>query len=263
MPSVLSRILAACVVVLSAVGVARADTTWASTATKALSLRNATALGPMPADMPVKIAVAVQGRNIGQLGAFAKSVSTPGNPAFGRYLTSAQYLQTYAPTAAQAQQVADYLKSKGFKQVTILPNRLLVTARGTASMASAAFHPSLSMFPQFGRTVYANTTDAQVPSSLSGIATAVLGLNNFKMQHFIGPPGVPPTIFSRGYGPADFQKAYGADGTPDGGKTTIAIFTAGNVSKVPNDLRNFENEFGLPHVPVQVIPNRLGVAPDP
>src|SRR5260221_21081 len=86
-----SRILAASVLLLSAVGAARAGTTWAPTATKSLQLVNASLIGAMPANMPVKVAVAVQGRNVSQLGAFARNASTPGNPAFGRYLTSAQY----------------------------------------------------------------------------------------------------------------------------------------------------------------------------
>ncbi|HEY0784228.1 MAG TPA: S53 family peptidase, partial [Acidobacteriaceae bacterium] len=132
-----------------------------------------------------------------------------------------------------------------------------ITAAGTASTVGAAFNTGFEEFSQFGKDVFGNTRTAQVPSALGGIVSAVLGLNNIgQMRSTLQLPSAPQYAVS--YTPAQFQTIYYATGEPAATNATIAIMAEGNLTGVVNDLRLAEKGFGLPQVPVTIVP--VGVA---
>ncbi|HUI81672.1 MAG TPA: S53 family peptidase [Bryobacteraceae bacterium] len=237
---------------------------WTSTATKGLgtALTNAVSLGPLPASTPLHIAVALRLNNRSGLENYVAAIQNPSNSQFGSSLTVDQFVASYAPTSSQVQQVSAYLSSLGFSNIQAEPNNLFVTADGTAAQAGSAFHTSIVQFDQAGRTVYANSTDAQMPASLSSTVLAVLGLTNAAVMttpiHVQTPSttvGVPAVHF---YSPNNFWTVYDVGLTPTGSKTTIAIFAEGDLTQVIKDLRIAESENHLPQVPVQVI--QVGLA---
>lgn len=240
-----------------------ADSPWVTTATKALGpkLVSAVPQGPANAATPLHVVVGLNLRNKAQLSNYIQHITTPGDPLFGTYLTSAAFMASYAPTAAQAQSVQAYLQSAGFTHVQIEPNNLLVTADGTVATAQAAFNTQIAQYQQFGETVYANTQDAQVPAALGGTVSAVLGLSNVnKLQPALHqgsrsstsfPGGVPNTPTS--LSPQDFWKAYNVGNVPKADGTTIAIITEGDMGPILSDLKKFEATYGLATVPVTVV----------
>lgn len=145
---------------------------------------------------------------------------TPGNSLFGTSLTVDQFVTQFAPTAAQVETVENYLSSHGFNNLQVEPNNLIVQADGTAEQAEAAFNTKLSSFTRNGKAVFANITDAQVPSSLNGLVIAVLGLNNIAALHTnmvkkgTDPctfPGCPtPSVTNDTFTPQQYQIAYNA-----------------------------------------------------
>jgi subtilase family serine protease len=171
---------------------------WANTATQAFKLYTGPAttdLGALPASKQLSINLALQMHNAAQLKSLVASGQTIGD---------AQFLATYAPTQAETQQAISYLTSMGFTNVAADPNRLLVSARGTAAQIDKAFNTSLHLFSAGSSQIYGNTTPALVPSNLGGIVVAVLGLNNVQAQTFIrytastqqqgtAPPNPAPT----------------------------------------------------------------------
>ena len=58
-------------------------------------------------------------------------------------MTQAEFMDRHAPTAEQARRVADYLTAQGFTHIEIAPNRLLVSADGTAGTVKGAFRAEL------------------------------------------------------------------------------------------------------------------------
>jgi pseudomonalisin len=231
---------------------ASAATGWSATATRAQTLLRATDLGREPGTTPVHVVAALNLRDAAGLRSAVAS---------GTVLTHAQFRAAHAPTAAQAQSVEAYLTAKGFTHVTVASNRLLVSANGNVARASAAFGTVIERFRQNGHVVLQTTTAARVPSSLGGVVTAVLGLNNLHAVHthsvVAEDPPVSCTTASAGipctYSPKGFWKAYDAVGAPDGSATKIAIFTAGDLTGVPADLRTEEAAAGLPQVPLTVV----------
>jgi len=236
------------------------STAWVSTATQGISLSqltNALDLGPAATSQPLTVRVALNIQNKAGLLAQVKAASDPTSASYGQFLTPAQFTASYAPSSSQVAQVVSYLKGAGFSNVVVEPNNLLVSADGTAQMAEAAFNTGFEQFSQFGVTVLGNTSAAQVPASLSGLVSAVLGLNTIgKMKPTIALPTAPQYLVS--YDPAQFQQIYGATGVAPASKASIAIMAEGDVTGVVSDLRIAEKAFGLPQVPVKVV--QVGLA---
>lgn len=223
---------------------------WSATSTQGVTVANASDLGALAGSQAITVRVALAVNNEDAL---AKAVAS------GQKFTDAQLLSTYAPTSAQVDAVTTYLQSKGFKNITAAPNHLLVSADGTAAQAQAAFDTTLHAFSLSGANVYANVTPAYVPTSLSGIVVAVLGLNN-AAKMAAGPTACFPTDPAPSGVPCvrDFdahaaQTYYDAGNTPAASNTTMGIITEGNVSQTVADLAYAEQVQGLPQVPVTVV----------
>lgn len=256
-----SAMLVAAATLFASAALAQAQ--WANTSTQGISpsqLVQATDLGPVAGDQAITVRVALALQNKQALENYVESVNDPSSAMYGQALTPAQFAASYAPSSARVQQVVSYLQSQGFTNIAVEPNNLLISADGTVAEANAAFHTTIEQFAQAATTVYGNVTPAQVPSSLSGLVVAVLGLNTIgKMQLPLmtrAQVTVPEYIVS--YNPQQFWQIYGATGVPAASKATVAVMAEGDVTVPTSDLRIAENAWGLPQVPVTVV--QVGVA---
>ncbi len=232
--------------------------------------------GPVSTIMPMTIEVGLALRNRPALNQYVHDINTRGNASYGQSLTPAQFLAAYGPTSAQVQAVTTYLTQKGLTNLQVEPNNMFITAHGYAALVETAFNTQIHSFTLTlgGRTqtAYANTTDAQVPSSLGGIVAAVLGLNNasrlstplhLKTAATAAPTPAPPvtTANLNGFHPPEYAKIYDAAGVPTGSNTSTAVFAEGDLTQVMKDLRQEETADGLPAVPYSVVPVGFG-SPD-
>jgi subtilase family serine protease len=259
---------------------------WATTGTQAVNLANAVDLGALPPSQVLTVRVGLALRNQSQLQSIVGS---------GQTVDPGTFQSTYAPTSAQVQQVTSYLQSQGFSSIVTEPNNLIVSATGTAAQAQTAFNTTLHSFSMNGTTVWGNTSNAYVPSSLGGIVVAVLGLSNEQAMaatpHHApqptpvpsptptpGPPSPcslygleivgfptgpvpdPSTQYgcTRNYYPADYWRAYDAVNAPAGSNANVAIMTAGQLGDAVSNLRKNESSDGLAQVPVVI--KQVGVA---
>jgi pseudomonalisin len=288
--------LLACAALLGYSAGAQAQSGWASTATQGFTLGNFTnsvsvqSIGPLPATTTLHVLVGLSLQNQTLLNNAILAVNTPGNSSYGKYLTPARFAASYAPSSSQVQAVEAYLGSMGFSNISAASNNMYVSAYGTAAVIEAAFNTPLWQYQISGpnnepaRTVYANTQTAQVPSNLGGIVIAVVGLENIDTMHTglgtwpsaapapsltteqpVPTPTTPANPVS--FAPQNFWQVYGVGSIPAASNTTIAIFAEGNLAGIlpdpsnptgPSDLRQFESEYGLPQVPVQIVQVGLG-----
>jgi subtilase family serine protease len=234
---------------------AHASSAWANTATQVTPVpANVIAL-PIDPGRQMHVVIGLVPRNKPGLDALVVAVSTPGNPQFGQTITPAQFLADYAPSTANLDAVESYLQRLGFGNVEVSGNRLTVSAYGSAETVENAFNTSLVTFQYGGRNVFANTSPAQVPSSLAGIVSAVVGLQDFGVMTLPIVPSTPQNpITTPPYSGPEYQIAYDAGKTPSGYNTAIGIVTEGDLAQVPKDLRQYENEFHLPQVAYQIVP---------
>ncbi len=235
---------------------------WVSTGTASIdpvSIAGAVLGGAVPASQPLTVRLGLQMQNKAALLALVEAASDPASATYGQFLTPKQFADGYAPTKAQANSVVGYLRGAGFTNIVVEPNRLLVSADGTAAMAQAAFNTALQQVVVGGHTLFVNTLPAQVPLSLRGVVSAVLGLNTVgRMASTIALP-LPQYLVS--YTPTQFQTIYGATAVKPASRASIAIMAEGDMTGVLSDLRIAETAFGLPQVPVTVV--QVGVpSPD-
>jgi pseudomonalisin len=268
--------------------------TWVSTSTKAVApvLNNATPVGALASSTPMHIVVGMKVRNPEQIQPTLRRMLTPGDPLYGTSFTVDQFVQQFAPSSAQVTAVENYLSSYGFKNIALSENSLLIEADGTAGEVETAFNTGLATYSQNGKTIFANTMDAQVPSSLAPTVLAVLGLSNISGFHSdirkLTDPCTgtcpPPDPSNETFGAQQYQIAYDAayPGTTTtatnlkqkvtpGCNTAIGIITEGDVGTVSpkaphgpgdpsssstgviHDLYLYEQLYKLPGVPVTIV----------
>ncbi|MBU6420844.1 MAG: S8/S53 family peptidase [Gammaproteobacteria bacterium] len=179
-------------------------------------------------------------------------------------LTPTQFTADYAPTLAQAQEVAAFMRSAGFINITISPNHLLVSGDANAGVVASAFHTRfVQVLTPHGRHAFANSSDIYIPASLQSSVNAVLGLQTvYEMHSLIVHAHNPSTsgLFSPltsgsevGHNPTEFPTIYGANGLASASSVPVGIITAGSMAQVETDLQYFTSVNGLPSVNVTVV----------
>ena len=233
-----------------------ARSAWVATRTQAVHLTGSL-LGNAPAATRLQISVALPLRDTSRINSLIESRTV---------LTRAQAQAQFSPTASTAAAVARYLASRGFTNLAIAPDRLLVSGQATVAQAEKAFDTTIASYRLNGQTVLANTSAAQVPAALAGKVAAVLGLSNVPMglphltaaKHTVATGVVPAASGSpdlTGFTPQAVQHAYQADGMPAATGIETAIIAAGDMTPTIKDLRGAEKYFGFPQVAVNVIPD--------
>ncbi len=228
-------------------------------------LSHARQVGAPAARSTVSFGVLLSMRNSAAAQSQLQALSEPSSASYGRWLTNAQFNARYAPTSASVRAVRSWLRSQGFTVTKTLPSGMLVSANGTAAQIEKTFGTQLNTYKVDGKTVRANATALSLPAgTLAAVVSAVAGVVGVDQGSALkqpadtlpGPPegaryGVPPcssyfgqkiaydkpAAYGRkqpyavcGYGPQQFQSAYGV--TPllrsgiNGRGITVAITDA-------------------------------------
>jgi xanthomonalisin len=221
-------------------------------------------VGPLAASQPMHIEVALKLRNQAQLHSFLQAAHSPSLLIAQRTMSGQQFVADHSPTQDQANAVADYLRRAGFSNVRIAPNRLLVSADGTADVATAAFGtPFAKVRDRHGRAAYMNTGDVRVPAALQGTVLSVIGLQDVHRPHTfvkLRSSGLSPQSVT-GHNPIDFSAIYGGAGVQNAAGVTVGIITQGKITQTITDLNTFTSNNGLPAVTTQTI-NTNGTSSD-
>ncbi|MBC7404535.1 MAG: pre-peptidase C-terminal domain-containing protein [Cytophaga sp.] len=230
-------------------GAAQAEQ-WVSTATKVPRLPNTvSAMALMQAGAPTHVVVSLKLRNQASLDALTNNIISGGN---AKPISSAEFMKTYAPTAAQVQAIVDHMSKSGFTNITVADNRMLVSGDGSAASVKTGFNTDLRNFNVNGRTAIANSSDAAVPQSLGGIVLAVHGLQTIYLHHTMAKP-LTTTMSSTGHNPTEFSSIYNASGLPSATNATIGIITQGSMTQTIADLKTFTSNAGYPSVNVSTV----------
>ncbi|WP_244105541.1 protease pro-enzyme activation domain-containing protein [Burkholderia ambifaria] len=227
---------------------------------------NAVSAAPMSATAPVHVALVLKLNDEAGLNRFIEHARTPGSAGFGAVLTSAQIAAQYAPTTAQVATVKAYLASKGFTNIKVADNNMIVEADAPAGVISGVFQTTLVPVAMAdGTSTHINTAPETVPDAISGVVRGVLGLDtatrlrpNFvRASNAAAAPtaNASPTIsaVTVGHNPTQFPGIYSVGSTPTAANTTIGIIAEGDVTQPIIDLATFESHNQLPAVPVSVI----------
>jgi len=123
---------------------------------------------------------------------FLKTVQNPLSPMYRRYLSPQEQADRFGPSRQAYDEVAAWLRRKGFTVMEGSANRLTVTVRGTRRYAEKAFKMRIGDYRLGDRTFYANDRDPAIPAPIARYVQAVIGLSNTASPtspNKIGSPG--------------------------------------------------------------------------
>jgi subtilase family serine protease len=242
-----------------------ASGTFVALAQHATALRQGDVVqGALPASQPLDIVVALKLRNQDQLHSFIADAKTSKLSMVPHTLTRDQFTASYGPTVAEAAKVAAWLKSAGFTNVTIAPNRLTVSATGRADSAQAAFKTTLAQVKTHdGRSAFMNTGDVQIPAALQDSVLSIVGLQTVHQAHTFAKrlQSGYSTQAVTGHNPVEFSSIYGGTGVATAATVTVGIVTQGKITQTVTDLNSFTSQNGLTTVTTQTV-NTNGTGSD-
>ncbi|MFF7372580.1 S53 family peptidase [Streptomyces tricolor] len=180
--------------------------------------------GATPDSARVEARVYLAGRDRAGLAAYARAVSDPGSPQYGKYLSAEKAQARFGATEAQVAAVTSWLKSAGLTVTAVTPHYVAVS--GDVAATERAFGTQLHDFAKGAKTYRAPARTASVPAALKDAVLTVTGLDNapHKAHHDDRLP--PPDAVFKNSGP--FSSYYGsnvATGLPDayGSKVPYAV----------------------------------------
>ncbi|MFS4092913.1 protease pro-enzyme activation domain-containing protein [Streptomyces sp. AF1A] len=155
----------------------------------------------------VKARVYLAGKDAAGLAAYAKAVSDPSSPLYGKYLSAKKAQARFGATKAQVTAVKSWLTSAGLKVTEVTSHYVAVS--GDVAAAEKAFGTQLHNFAKGSKTYRAPAQSASVPQGLKGAILTVTGLDNapHKANHDDQLP--PPDAVFKNAGP--FSSYYGSN----------------------------------------------------
>ncbi|MFF9812570.1 protease pro-enzyme activation domain-containing protein [Streptomyces sp. NPDC014006] len=155
----------------------------------------------------VSARVYLAGRDAAGLAAYARAVSDPSSPQYGKHLSARQTQARFGATAAQVAAVKSWLTSAGLKVTSVSAHYVAVS--GDVAAAEKAFGTQLHNYAKGGATYRAPVSTASVPEGVRDAVLTVTGLDNapHKASHKDQLP--PPDAVFRNSGP--FSSYYGSN----------------------------------------------------
>ena len=214
--------------------------------TKATTLnRGDVVKSAVPLTRPVHVTVTLKLRDEAGMKTFLSQ------PSHG--VMSHAQLANHLPTQAQAQAVANYLKSAGFSNIKISANRMLVNATGTAAAVQTAFKtPLVSVHTKDGRSAFANSAAIQIPASLRGTVQAVLGLQTVYKAHTMTQTNAT-RVGVGGHYPQEFADIYDSSSLPPATDVDVGVWGWGSMEQTVTDLNDFTSSSGISAGTVNVV----------
>lgn len=213
----------------------------------------------LPATAAHHVEVALKLRNERDLDQFIADIHDRNSGRFGQSMSQEEFMTNHAPTQAHVDAVITHLKSAGYKNISVAPNRLLIGADGTVATAKRAFQTDIRHVRIEGRTdAYANVNSARVPAHLNNIVLSVLGMQNVSVVHTMNAraeqsPDIGVAATAHGFNPTAFSSIYGGTGVATAAGVTVGIIAEGNISNTIKDLNTFTAQNGLATVTTQTV----------
>lgn len=116
------------------------------------------------------------------LKALADDILEDPNPT-RRWLSHEEFKERFAPLPEKVDLVRAYLERVGLTIVSVDPDNLWVTAKGSAANVQAAFTVEMRNYRVDGRLVRANTAEPTLSEDLADTVALVGGLNDRSVKH--------------------------------------------------------------------------------
>ncbi|MGW0764733.1 S53 family peptidase [Streptomyces sp. NPDC002676] len=151
--------------------------------------------------------VYLAGRDAAGLAAYAKAVSDPSSPLYGKYLNAKKTQARFGATKAQVAAVKSWLKSAGLTVTGVTAH--YVSVSGDVAAAEKAFGTQLHNYAKGSKVYRAPAKTASVPAGLKGAVLTVTGLDTAPHKSTHDDQLPPPDAVFKNSGP--FSSYYGSN----------------------------------------------------
>lgn len=150
----------------------------------------------------LRLVLNVRPPHLAEEDAFIKDLTTKGSPGFHKFLSQDEWNTRFAPSVEDEQSIVDWAQSVGLTVTKRYPNRLLVDVEATSGTIEQAFGVTINNYQVGDEVDFANDRNPAIPGKLSGVLSAVVGLNNIERLQRMGTS--MPTVKGADYvaGPA-------------------------------------------------------------
>ena len=223
--------------------------------------------GNLPGTRRLNLALSLPLRNTAELDPLLQQLYDPASPNYRRYLTPEQFTERFGPSEEDYQALMDFAKSNGLTVTATHPNRVVLDVEGAVTDIQKAFHLTLRVYrhPQEARDFYAPDVEPSVDFGVPILH--VSGLDNYALPHpnlHVRPAGAAANATpNAGSGPdgtyqgSDFRNAYVPGTSLTGTGQTVGLLEFDGFYS--SDITTYEDQAGLPHVPLTVVPIDGGV----
>lgn len=215
---------------------------------KKVPFRNATVIGPAPADERLEVTVRLRPRN--PLPA-AQSMLQPSYVP-QQYFTHEELEAKHGADPADIEKIREFAQENNLTVVRADAARRSVMLSGVVADFNKAFSQNLKTYAYDSGTYRGRTGSIQIPAELEGVIEGVFGLDNRPVAKRRDSARKKSTSSKpRAFSPPELAKLYNFPTGVDGTGQTIAILELGG-GFFPQDLQEYFSGLGLP-VP-KVIP---------
>lgn len=184
---------------------------------------------------------------------------------YHKWITPEIYANRFGVTANDMKKVTDWLKSGGFKIVTVARGRDFVAFSGTADQVKSTFKVQIHQYEVDGERHIANAGEPSIPAALAEVVGGIHGLDDIPLKPANGVPrssGEPsrshytypggPNIIA----PDDVATIYDLSALYSQGYTGTGqtIVVVGQSDFSVSDIQAFRTIFGLPAINLTIAP---------
>ncbi len=217
-------------------------------------------IGPMDSSHTLKLAISLPLRNKQELDEVVAQIYGPASPSFHHFLSTAEFIQRFAPKLEDYEALTAYCQSHGLEIQQAHQNRALLDVSGSVGNIEAAFHPRLAFYQKAGQDLRIYTPEAEPTIDLSIPVLHIAGLDNAAPAR---PPNhkrhIQETVAhpEAGTGPIglymgkDFRDAYAPGVKLTGAGQSLALVEFD--SYYASDVSNYMHQAGLTPVPIQTV----------
>ncbi len=111
----------------------------------------------------------------------------PSSPNFHRWLTPAQFAQSWGVAQADVDVVSAWLRAQGFTVNGAQASGMMIDFSGTAGQVKNAFHTEIHNLDVNGVSHFANMSDPEIPAALAPVIAGIVSLHNFHPRPLLQP----------------------------------------------------------------------------
>jgi len=261
---------------LSALGVLMAALPWttARAANRLISdghvppaVSKLTPIGRMDSSQRLNLAIGLPLRNEAELDVLLKELADPASPNYRHYLSPEGFAAQFGPTEQDYQAVVQFVQARGLTVTGKHPNRLVLDVAGAVGDVEKAFHVKMWVYPHPTENRHFYAPDAEPSVDLSVPLLHISGLQDYWRPHpnvvvrpaALAGKAAPMAGSAPGgaYWGSDFRNAYVPGTSLTGAGQSVGLLQFDGFYQ--SDITSYENQAGLPNVPITVVPVDGGI----